>query len=160
MLSGWAGHQVDIRHNLSLVRFCIIILKSAAWGMYIPSLMMFYDGHSSPSRFWAPPLGPAIFTIILIFGCIHKLATIAISVAIERDWVTTIAGDSSGHLTTLNTYMRRIDLLCKLLAPLFVSLLTAAVSYKFAAYFLCGVEVICMLFELLCQSVSLLRFYP
>lgn len=156
VFSGWAGHQVDIRHNLGLVRTCIVVIKLAACGMYIPSLIMFYHGRSSTAKLWDPPLGPAMFTAVLLCGCIHKLAEISISVSIERDWVTTISDNSPDHLTTLNTYMRRIDLLCKLLSPLFVSLLTAAISYKFAAYFLCGVEALCMFFELICELYVIL----
>ncbi|KAI0790878.1 Ferroporti-1 [Abortiporus biennis] len=157
-LSGWTGHQVDTRHNLKLVQTCIIIIKLAACGMYVPSLIMFSYGHSSNTNLWSQPIGPVMFTIIVLAGCVHKLAGTAISVSIERDWVTTISQDSSQHLTVLNTYMRRIDLLCKLLAPLFVSLLTAAISYKFAAYFLCGVELSCLGFELLWIQIVYKRF--
>ena len=96
------------------------------------------------------PLASGMFTVIVVGGCIHTISGTTISVAVERDWVTTIAGESSTDLTTLNTYMRRIDLFCKLAAPLFVSLLTSVASYRFAAIFLCGVEGGCMIFELLC----------
>ncbi|CDO73018.1 hypothetical protein BN946_scf185007.g72 [Trametes cinnabarina] len=54
--------------------------------------------------------------------------------------------------------MRRIDLICKLLAPLFVSLLTTVASYRFAAIFLCAVEVACMVFELLWIEIAYHRF--
>lgn len=80
---------------------------------------------------------------------------IAISVSIERDWVTVIAQGSSKKLTRLNTfvpdpftfrfsltrrwrYLRRIDLITKLVAPLFVSLLTTVVSYPFSVAFMLG----------------------
>lgn len=100
-----------------------------------------------------------MFFLIVFCGSLHNLSQVAISVAIERDWITVIADGSSAHLTTINTYMRRIDLLCKLLAPLFVSLLTSVASYPFAAYFLCGVEAGCMFFELLCMCLGRSRRY-
>lgn len=93
-----------------------------------------------------------MFALIVICGCIQNLSGVALSVAIERDWVTVIAQASSEHLTRINTYMRRIDLLCKLLAPLFVSLLVTVASNIVAVYILCGVEVGCIVFELLCRS--------
>jgi iron-regulated transporter 1 len=40
------------------------------------------------------------------------------TLAIERDWVVVIAGDDSNALAHLNTTMRRIDLSCKILAPM------------------------------------------
>lgn len=52
--------------------------------------------------------------------------------------------------TTINSYLRRVDLLAKLLAPLFVSLLTTTVSYTFASAFLLGFAAGSMVFEFLC----------
>ncbi|KAL6310311.1 Ferroporti-1 [Sparassis latifolia] len=157
LLSGWAGHQVDIRHNLRLVRVCTLTLKVMACSAYAAALVLMYHSRNLQHP-WSSSLARGMFSIIIICGCIHNLAGVAISVAIERDWVTVIADGSSEHLTTINTYMRRIDLLCKLLAPLFVSLLTTAASYPFAAYFLCGIEALCMVFELIWITIVYRRF--
>ncbi|KAI0720075.1 Ferroporti-1 [Cerioporus squamosus] len=160
ILSGWAGRLVDEHHNLNVVRSSIVTIKLAACAQYGATLALLYtSGHASGlARPWSSPLTSGMFTVIVTGGCIHTIAGTTISVAVERDWVTTIAGASSAHLTTLNTYMRRIDLFCKLVAPLFVSLLTSAPSYRFAAIFLCGVEAACMIFELLWITVSYRRF--
>ncbi|KAI0334124.1 hypothetical protein GY45DRAFT_1270953 [Cubamyces sp. BRFM 1775] len=160
VLSGWAGRLVDEHHNLRVVRASIVIIKFAACTMYAATLVLLYrlPPASDSTRPWTTSLASAMFALIVIGGCVHNLSGTTISVAVEREWVTSIAAGSSAHLTTLNTYMRRIDLLCKLLAPLFVSLLTTAASYRFAAIFLCGVEVACMLFELLWIEISYRRF--
>ena len=134
------------------MRFCIIAVKLSACGAYAGSLVLFYRLGDEPFlQEWSTPLGAAMFALIVICGCIQNLSGVALSVAIERDWVTVIAQTSSEHLTRINTYMRRIDLLCKLLAPLFVSLLITAASNTVAAYILCGVEAGCIVFELLCK---------
>lgn len=52
------------------------------------------------------------------------------------------------------SYLRRIDLLSKLLAPLFVSLLTTAASNTFAAAFLLGMAAASMTFEFICAFPS------
>lgn len=158
ILSGWAGHQVDTRNNLKLVRTCIVVIKLSACGAYAGSLVLLYHPRWGLENDLRTPLAAGMFAVVIICGCIQNLAGVTISVAIERDWVTVIADGSSAHLTTINTYMRRIDLLCKLLAPLFVSLLTTAASYTFAAYFLCGVEIVCMIFELVWISIVYSRF--
>ena len=158
VLSGWAGHQVDTRNNLRLVRFCIVTVKLSACGAYAASLVLFYRIVNQPfAQEWSTPLGAAMFALIVICGCIQNLSAVTLSVAVERDWVTTIAQASSEHLTRINTYMRRIDLLCKLLAPLFVSLLVTAASNVAAAYILCGVEAGCIVFELLCKHWVVVR---
>ncbi|KAI0778796.1 Ferroporti-1 [Trametes elegans] len=160
ILSGWAGRLVDEHHSLGVVRASIVAIKFAACMMYAGSLVLLYrlGAMSNATRPWTTPLASGMFTLIVVGGCVHNLAGVTISVAVERDWVTSIAGASSTHLTTLNTYMRRIDLLCKLLAPLFVSLLTTAASYRFATIFLCAVEVACLLFELIWIEISYRRF--
>jgi len=45
------------------------------------------------------------------------------TIAIERDWVVVLAGRSDQHLQTMNSQMRRIDLFCKLVAPLMIALI-------------------------------------
>ncbi|KAI0800641.1 Ferroporti-1 [Fomes fomentarius] len=159
-LSGWAGRLVDEHHNLGVVRVSIIVIKLAACTQYGASLVLLYGfgATSGLQRPWSTHLSSGMFSIIVIGGCIHTVAGTTISVAVEREWVTTIAGSSSSHLTMLNTYMRRVDLFCKLVSPLFVSLLTSVASYRFAAIFLCGVEGACMLFELIWITISYGRF--
>ncbi|EMD37530.1 FPN1 iron exporter [Gelatoporia subvermispora B] len=157
-LSGWAGRQVDIRNNLRIVQACIVIIKLADCGAYGATLVLLTDHSRKPSNAWGSTLSRGMFSLIIIAGCAHNLVNVAISVSIERDWVTVIAGGSSDNFTKLNTYMRRIDLLCKLLAPLFVSLLTTAGSYTFAAYFLCAIEGGTMLFELIWITIVYRRF--
>jgi iron-regulated transporter 1 len=56
--------------------------------------------------------------------------------------VVTISQGSHSVLTKLNTYLRRVDLLCKLLAPLFVSLLTTTISYPGAVAFYLGLAAV------------------
>ncbi|KAI9057750.1 hypothetical protein FKP32DRAFT_1583054 [Trametes sanguinea] len=160
VLSGWAGRLVDEHHNLGIVRVSIVTIKLAACAMYAASLVLLYrlPALATVDRPWSTHLASGMFALIILAGCVHNLAGVTISVAVEREWVTSIAMDSSSHLTTLNTNMRRIDLLCKLLAPLFVSLLTTVASYRFAAIFLCAVEVACMLFELLWIEIAYRRF--
>lgn len=48
-----------------------------------------------------------------------------------------------------NSYLRRIDLLTALLSPLFVSLLTSAISHPFAVSFLLGFALVSMIVEFL-----------
>lgn len=149
MLSGWAGHQVDIRHNLHIVQACIFTIKLSGCAAYAASLVLL-SRHDTADP-WANSLVRGLFVLITLAGCVHEVAAVAISVAVERDWVTVIANGSSENLTVINTFMRRIDLLCKLCAPLFVSLLTTAISYVVAAYVLLGIEAVSMIVELSCK---------
>lgn len=125
-----------------LFTFLRIIIVSATFiGLFVSLKVV--DYRNAPASAWAA------FAIITLFGSILNLSSIGINVAIERDWVTAIAKiHKEGTLTTLNAYMRRIDLLTKLLAPLFTSLLTTAASYTFATAFLMGFAGVTLVFEI------------
>jgi iron-regulated transporter 1 len=60
----------------------------------------------------------ASFGAILLSSIIGELMGNASTMALEKDWVVVLAGGDSNLLSSMNATMRRIDLLCKLLAPL------------------------------------------
>ncbi|GAA5961411.1 hypothetical protein JCM8115_003438 [Rhodotorula mucilaginosa] len=147
VLSGSVGHLVDIVPRLRLVRGAIVAQKLTVGVSYSIFLSAFLrlgpDYADGPHK--AVLTGMFVLLVLLSMGL--NLASIGISVAVERDWVTTVAQGNGAVLTRLNTYLRRVDLLSKLLAPLFVSLLTTAVSYTFASAFLLGFAAGSMIFE-------------
>ncbi|KAI9756067.1 MAG: hypothetical protein M1815_004179 [Lichina confinis] len=66
-----------------------------------------------------------IYVVIVLLACPEKVAVVANTVAVERDWVVVIAQDDEALRRDLNAVMRRIDLFCKLVAPLIVSAIDA-----------------------------------
>lgn len=68
-------------------------------------------------------LMPTTLGILIPLACVEKLCSIMNLVAIERDWVVVIAENSQCGLDVLNSQMRRIDLVCKLVGPLAIALI-------------------------------------
>lgn len=68
------------------------------------------------------------FVAVLLLGVIEKLSGAANMMSMERDWVVTVAApDGQAYdLTRLNAMMRRIDLICKLVAPIVLSVIISA----------------------------------
>ncbi|KAG8996906.1 hypothetical protein FRB94_011006 [Tulasnella sp. JGI-2019a] len=151
IFAGVVGNLADRTPKLRFVRGCIAVQKLSTTIAYISFFLIFHTnlwnertaGRGASASVWA------LFTAITISGCLLKLSTVGISVAIERDWVICIAEGHDGRLTTLNTILRRIDLVSKLLAPLFVSLWTTTVSYPFSIAFLGVFGLLSMILELL-----------
>ncbi|BGP69235.1 hypothetical protein NBRC10513v2_002578 [Rhodotorula toruloides] len=143
LFAGSVGHLVDIYPRLRFVRGSIVAQKATVGASYAIFLACFL--RLEGGRHTSALIG--LFVVLTLLSMLLNLATIGISVAVERDWVTVIARGDSNQLTRLNTFLRRIDLLSKLLAPLFVSLLTTAASYTFAAAFLLGFAAGSMVFE-------------
>ncbi|CBI18088.3 hypothetical protein VitviT2T_011869 [Vitis vinifera] len=79
----------------------------------------------------------AFITIVAltnISGAVGVLSTLAGSILIEREWVVVM---SEGHppdvLTRMNSVLRRIDLTCKLFAPVVTGFIISFVSLKASA---------------------------
>lgn len=135
LFSGSVGGVID-KYNRLLVIRCATVGQKFSMGIIYAVLMAFFLtplGRGSPDLV-GPPL--AAFVGVVVSGAILKVSTVCSTICIERDWASTIGSDSSQRLTKLNTWLRRIDLLCDLLSPLFVSALSAGVSYSFTASFL------------------------
>ncbi|SJK98822.1 uncharacterized protein ARMOST_02091 [Armillaria ostoyae] len=151
IFSGWMGHLVDNQHRLRILQLAIFFQKIATASAYAAFTAIFFidklleagsQGKNARGPIWA------LFTAIVLFGVIVKLATVCIQISIERDWASTIGEGDTVRLMKINTWLRRIDLICKLISPLFVSMLTTAVSYRFAAAFLCGMAVVTVSIEI------------
>ncbi|KAH0603881.1 uncharacterized protein H6S33_007540 [Morchella sextelata] len=64
----------------------------------------------------------AIMAVVMILGIGERLSAVGNMIVMERDWVPRLAtGTSKPSLPELNAVMRRIDLICKLLSPIFMS---------------------------------------
>jgi iron-regulated transporter 1 len=64
-----------------------------------------------------------LFLASVVLACIEKLAFVANTVAVERDWIVVVSDSLKIDRQELNSTMRRIDLVCKLIAPLGIGLL-------------------------------------
>jgi iron-regulated transporter 1 len=69
-----------------------------------------------------------LFALILLLGVFEKLSGAANMMSMERDWVVTVAAPDglAYDLTCLNAVMRRIDLICKLIAPIVISVIISS----------------------------------
>ncbi|KAL8367172.1 hypothetical protein RB599_010259 [Gaeumannomyces hyphopodioides] len=111
------GHYIDIGDRLQVVRASIVFQRLAVAG----SCAILY---ALALRLPLSNGGKMGMLILLSFlACVEKLCAIMNLVAVEKDWCVVVAGKDQVALKGLNAQMRRIDLLCKLLGPLFIALL-------------------------------------
>ena len=79
-----------------------------------------------------------LFAGALLLGTLEKASRIADTFSMERDWVPTLAFNvpdkARYNLTHLNTVMRRIDISCKLFAPLAVAPFISAVTPAYSTF--------------------------
>lgn len=113
------GRLLDVTNRWTAMKLAIvvenamIVLSSTMLGLIL--LVTNADGIHKPR--WTPKL-LLLFLGTLVCGGVGQVLNDAQTLAIERDWVVVIAGRDSAHLAALNTTMRRIDLVCKILGPM------------------------------------------
>lgn len=96
-----------------------------------------------------------LFAIVIGLGICEKLSGVGNIISMERDWVPNLAARdieselSAYSLTHLNSVMRRIDLLCKLLAPVAISLVISFNSLPAGLILVAGVSTLSWGFEVL-----------
>ena len=122
--------------------------------VYLPLLILLLRARGVASLSALTVGHRALFAGAVLAGSAYRLASITNQVAIERDWVIALADGNSDALTMLNAAVRRIDLVCALLAPLFVALLTSTAGYTFTAVFLPCFDALGCIFELVCAQLS------
>lgn len=110
------GRCVDRLDRLKTVRLSIIGQRGAV----ILSCLCFSALCTNVSDF--PGFRPSLLATLVFLACVEKLCSIMNLIAIERDWVVVIAENSQCGLEVLNSQMRRIDLVCKLIGPLAIAL--------------------------------------
>ncbi|CAA0836232.1 Solute carrier family 40 member 2 [Striga hermonthica] len=77
----------------------------------------------------------AFIVIVNISGAISVLSTLAGTIMVEREWVVVISeSQPSEILTNMNSMIRRIDLSCKLFAPVISGFIISFVSLTASAF--------------------------
>lgn len=95
-----------------------------------------------------------LFSIILIFGIFETLSASGNTLCMERDWVV-VASSPIGKpydLTELNSIMRRIDLICKLIAPIFISIIISTTNTQTGVMLVGGMSASSFLVEMWCAK--------
>ncbi|KAK1144122.1 hypothetical protein N8T08_005784 [Aspergillus melleus] len=111
------GHYIDVGNRLQVVRVSIVLQRVVV----AISCIIFYLLATSMSLKGATEKGA--LAVLALLACAEKLCSIMNLVSVERDWVPVVARDDPRSLATMNAEMRRIDMVCKLIGPLFIALL-------------------------------------
>ncbi|KAL2633833.1 hypothetical protein R1flu_005312 [Riccia fluitans] len=120
------GNWVDRTHRLKVVQIALGLQNCSVMiaGLLLGFLLAYSSSLPGGSKTFA-----AMAVLINVCGAVAALAGLATNIVVERDWVVVISQQHSpGLLTQLNSVMRRIDLSCKLLAPVFVGFLMSGLS--------------------------------
>ncbi|KAF2677546.1 hypothetical protein K458DRAFT_423808, partial [Lentithecium fluviatile CBS 122367] len=141
LLSSKIGQTVDTRERLWVVRQTILWQRYAVACscLFLVSLLKM-DMEDERVRV------VGLFAICVVLACVEKLSFVGNTVAVERDWAVIIADSLHIPREDLNSGMRRIDLVCKLVAPLCISVVDGY-STKVAIWVVFGQNAFSVVFE-------------
>ncbi|KAL2011443.1 hypothetical protein VTN00DRAFT_4161 [Thermoascus crustaceus] len=114
VLSSWLGSLVDRLNRLMALRLSIVWQRIPVALSCLCFILLLGSDDGSP-------VVPILFVVVALLACLEKLASVANTVAVERDWVIVVSESLDIPRQELNASMRRIDLFCKLFAPVFIS---------------------------------------
>ena len=136
-----------------------VISASLSW-FFIVGLGNGHQGGGSPDPLESNEfsistiLKGAIFALILLLGILEGLSAGGNMMSMERDWVVTAAAPDGRpyDLTHLNSTMRRIDLICKLIAPILISIIISATNVKIGVLIVGSMSAVSWAAELWCAK--------
>ena len=123
LFSSSIGRWVDAQSRLRTIITAIVVNRVMVIMCCVVWTLLLNSHDPSHMRYY--------FVLLLALGMVERSSRSANILSMERNWIPTIASSGANDtysLTHLNTMMRRIDVICKFLAPLSISTLIAAVS--------------------------------
>ncbi len=155
----WVDHGQDrlktLLETISINRISVIC-ASVFWFWIVSSSETPNQKALSQPTFANLPPSPIIkgtfFTLILALGILENLSASGNMMSMERDWILVACSpDNSPYdLTHLNSVMRRIDLICKLLSPILISVVVSLLGIKIGVLAVGGMSACSWGFELFC----------
>ncbi|KAI9693209.1 MAG: hypothetical protein M1822_005205 [Bathelium mastoideum] len=119
ILSPAVGRIIDTKDRLGVVRFSIIGQRVAVTASCVIFYLLALGIIPGSQRMTVG------LTSVTFLACVEKLCSVMNLVSVERDWVVVLSGEDESARQVLNARMRRIDLFCKLVGPLVISLINA-----------------------------------
>ncbi|GJN38638.1 hypothetical protein PR202_gb27698 [Eleusine coracana subsp. coracana] len=140
-LARWGASNIYMIDPISIEFSATSLFEILGLWLLVQSLSFIVAGVSVTALLFYDDLKATNFPVFLglvivtnVSGALAALSTLAGTILIEREWVVVI---SSGHppavLTGINSVVRRIDLSCKLLAPVFSGFVISFVSAQASA---------------------------
>lgn len=127
-----------------------VILACMLWYLIIEPPSFFRGREGLPDS----TLKTIIFLVILFLGVFEALSATGNTLSMERDWIV-VAASSLGQpydLTALNATMRRIDLICKLVSPIFISMIISSYGIRTGVVMVCGMSACSIGLEWFCAK--------
>ncbi|XP_052473649.1 solute carrier family 40 member 1-like [Carassius gibelio] len=115
-------------------------------------LMLVFSYKKRIEEIWDGWLTVVCYMVVIVLANVANLASTALTIAIQRDWIVVITGYNRGHLAGMNATMRRIDQVTNILAPLAVGQVMTLSSNVVGCGFILGWNLVSLIVEFIFLS--------
>ncbi|XP_051566202.1 solute carrier family 40 member 1 isoform X2 [Myxocyprinus asiaticus] len=140
------GDWVDKNPRLKVAQTSLVVQNTAVilCGVLLMAVFQFKEQLSTLYNGW---LLTSCYIMVITIANIANLASTAMSITIQRDWVVVVAGDDRSKLADMNATVRIIDQLTNILAPMLVGQIMAFGSHFIGCGFISGWNLFSMCLE-------------
>ncbi|XP_078408024.1 solute carrier family 40 member 1 [Cetorhinus maximus] len=119
LLGAIIGDWVDRTPRLKVAQTSLIVQNVSViiCGVILMVVFLFKSPLSTMFHGW---LLTVCYILVITIANIANLASIAMGITIQRDWVVVVAGEDRSRLADMNATVRRIDQVSNILAPMAV----------------------------------------
>ncbi|XP_024917287.1 solute carrier family 40 member 1 [Cynoglossus semilaevis] len=148
LLGALIGDWVD-RNPRNKVAHASLFIQNISVTVCSVVLMLVFSYKQQIEEIWDGWLTVVCYTVVIVLADVANLASTALTIAIQRDWIVVITGYNSRHLAGMNATMRRIDQVTNILAPLAVGQVMTLASNVVGCGFILGWNLVSLIVEFL-----------
>ncbi|XP_041844376.1 solute carrier family 40 member 1 [Melanotaenia boesemani] len=146
LLGALIGDWVDRNPRIKVAHASLFIQNTSVTVCSIV-LMLVFSYKQRIEQIWDGWLTVVCYTVVIVLADVANLASTALTIAIQRDWIVVITGYNRGHLAGMNATMRRIDQVTNILAPLAVGQVMTLASNVVGCGFILGWNLVSLIVE-------------
>ncbi|XP_056142670.1 solute carrier family 40 member 1 [Lampris incognitus] len=151
LLGALIGDWVD-RNPRNKVAHASLFIQNISVTVCSIVLMLVFSYKQWIEQIWDGWLTVVCYTVVIVLADVANLASTALTIAIQRDWIVVITGYNRGHLAGMNATMRRIDQVTNILAPLAVGQVMTLASNVVGCGFILGWNLVSLIVEFIFLS--------
>ncbi|XP_038870933.1 solute carrier family 40 member 1 [Salvelinus namaycush] len=146
LLGAIIGDWVDKNPRLKVAQTSLVVQNCAVilCGILLMVVFQFKEQLAELYNGWVLT---CCYILVISIANIANLASTAMSITIQRDWVVVVAGQDSSKLADMNATVRIIDQLTNILAPMLVGQIMAFCSNFIGCGFIAGWNLCSMCLE-------------
>ncbi|KAM9307671.1 ferroportin-like [Gastrophryne carolinensis] len=145
------GDWIDRKPRNKVAHASLFIQNSSVTACCIV-LMLVFSYKNEIEQIWHGWLTVFCYGVVIILADLANLASTALTITIQKDWIVVITGNNRSQLAGMNATVRRIDQIINIFAPLSVGQVMTWASNVVGCGFILGWNLVSLLLEFIFLS--------